>query len=217
MLDASPEDNQVVWRVDSLDPALAESLLRALAAQFRGDPAATDTSHVLRIPRFRNGKYNERFFVRAIQGTDQVYQLRDFVVHEDSPDRRRALNEAQEPARRVPSGHRSQSEADWAYAKRALARGDDPQEIMRRIAERFRDAILQMSNARNLLIDFWIGHANREMSGRYGKQLLANIQWRQECAAAIGLGFRLPANSQESVMDKFGQVFGAEELEAVSV
>jgi hypothetical protein len=53
--------------------------------------------------------------------------------------------------------------------------------------------------------------------GRYGKQLLANIPWRQECADAIGLGFALPANSQEAVMDKFGQVFGAEELEPVSL
>lgn len=82
---------------------------------------------------------------------------------------------------------------------------------------RFREAILQMSNARNLLIDFWMGHANSEMGGRYGKQLLANIRWRQECAATVGLGFTLPANSQESVLDKFGQVFGAEKLEAVSL
>ncbi len=29
----------------------------------------------------------------------------------------------------------SQSEHDWAYAKRALARGDDPQELIRRIAD----------------------------------------------------------------------------------
>jgi hypothetical protein len=29
----------------------------------------------------------------------------------------------------------SQSEYDWAYAKRALARGDDPEEIIRRIAQ----------------------------------------------------------------------------------
>lgn len=35
----------------------------------------------------------------------------------------------------MPSGHRSQSEADWAYAKRALARGDNPQEIACRIAD----------------------------------------------------------------------------------
>jgi hypothetical protein len=135
VLDTSPEKNQVVWRVDGLDRAQAESLLRSLAEQFRGDPAATDISRVLRVPGFRNWKYDDRFFVRAIQETEQVYQLRDFVVHEDSPECRRTLNEAQEPARRIPSGHRSQSEADWAYAKRALARGDDPQEIMRRIAD----------------------------------------------------------------------------------
>jgi hypothetical protein len=135
VLDTSPEKSQVVWRVDRLDRDQAESLLRSLAAQFRGDPAATDISRVLRIPGFRNWKYNERFLVRAIQQTDQIYQLRDFVIQEDSPDRTRHLNEAQETARRMPSGHRSQSEADWAYAKRALARGDDPEEIMRRIAD----------------------------------------------------------------------------------
>jgi hypothetical protein len=135
VLDTSPEKNQVVWRADGLDREQAESLLRWLATQFRGDPAVTDISRVLRIPGFRNSKYNDRFLVRAIQETDQIYHLRDFVVHEDSPDPTRHLNEAQEPARRMPSGRRSQSEADWAYAKRALARGDDPQEVMRRIAD----------------------------------------------------------------------------------
>jgi hypothetical protein len=37
--------------------------------------------------------------------------------------------------RKLPFGHRSQSEADWAYAKRALARGDHPEEIIRKIAD----------------------------------------------------------------------------------
>jgi hypothetical protein len=135
VLDTSPEKNQVIWRVDGLNQAQAESLLRSLAVEFRGDPAATDISRVLRLPGFRNWKYNDRFVVRALQETDQIYQLRDFVVHEDMQDRRRDLNQAQEPTRRRPPGHRSQSEADWAYAKRALARGDDPREIMRRIAD----------------------------------------------------------------------------------
>jgi len=35
----------------------------------------------------------------------------------------------------MPADHKSQSERDWAYAKRALARGDDPQEIIQRIAD----------------------------------------------------------------------------------
>jgi len=61
--------------------------------------------------------------------------LRDFTVQEGSPEAPRRLSEGQSPQRRKASGHRSQSEADWAYAKRALARGDNPDEIMRRIAD----------------------------------------------------------------------------------
>jgi hypothetical protein len=32
---------------------------------------------------------------------------------------------------------------------------------------------------------------NQANVGRYGKQLLDNAQWRQECAAKVGLGFAL--------------------------
>jgi hypothetical protein len=81
---------------------------------------------------------------------------------------------------------------------------------------RFRESILQMSEARSLLIDYWMGHANGEMSGRYGKQLLDNVQWRQECAAKVGLGFVLPTNKQPMI-DKSGQVLRVEEHEAVAV
>jgi hypothetical protein len=38
-------------------------------------------------------------------------------------------------SRTVRSGHKSQSEHDWAYAKRALARGDDPEVVIQRIAD----------------------------------------------------------------------------------
>jgi len=124
-----------VWRVEGLDQEQAESLLRALANQFGGDPAATDASRVLRLPGFTNRKYNDAFVVRVHHETDQVYRLDDFRVQEDSPDAPRHLADAHEPARRMPKGYRSQSEADWAYAKRALARGDDPEEIIRRIAD----------------------------------------------------------------------------------
>jgi hypothetical protein len=52
------------------------------------------------------------------------------------------------------------------------------------------------------------------MAGRYGKKLLVNIRWKPRCAATIDLGCTLPANTQESVMDKSRQflgVLGAEE------
>jgi RepB DNA-primase from phage plasmid len=135
VLDTSLEKNQVVWRVEGLDPGQAEGLLRSLATQFRGDIAATDISRVLRVPGFANRKYNEQFLVRAIQETEQIYRLHDFAVYEDSPDAPRHLGDEDGHTRRLPSGHRSQSEADWAYAKRALARGDHPEEIIRKIAD----------------------------------------------------------------------------------
>jgi len=73
--------------------------------------------------------------VRVHHETDMIYHLQDFRVHEDSPESPQHLSDSQQGTRKLPPGHRSQSEADWAYAKRALARGDDPQEIMRRIAD----------------------------------------------------------------------------------
>ena len=135
VLDTSPEKHQVIWRVEGLDQRQAESLLRSLATQFRGDIAATDISRVLRLPGFANRKYNEQFLVRAIQETDQIYHLRDFALQDDSPDAPRRLEGDHGPTRRIPPGHRSQSEADWAYANRALARGDAAEEVIRKIAD----------------------------------------------------------------------------------
>jgi hypothetical protein len=135
VLDTSPGKHQVVWRVEGLDNHEAESLLRALASQYGGDPAATDISRLLRLPGFVNRKYNEAFVVRVHHETDMIYHSQDFRVPEDSPEAPRHLSDSQQGARILPPGHRSQSEADWAYAKRALARGDAPEDVIRRIAD----------------------------------------------------------------------------------
>jgi RepB DNA-primase from phage plasmid len=135
VLDTSPEKNQVIWRVDGLERAQAEALLRSLAMQFQGDLAATDISRVLRMPGFANRKYNEGFLVRAIQETDAIHHFRDFVIHDDSREASRRLAEGHHSSRRMPAGHRSQSEADWAFAKRALVRGDNAEYIIQRIAD----------------------------------------------------------------------------------
>ena len=67
-----------------------------------------------------------------------------------------------------------------------------------------------------MLIDSWMGHANGEMAGRNGKQLLDNVRWRQECAAKVGLGFTLPEEPNKPLLDKSGQVFEAEIAQEVS-
>jgi hypothetical protein len=133
VLDTSRDKHQVVWTVEGLDQGQAESMLRTMADQFGGDSAATDSTRVLRLPGFANTKYNEEFIVQAHQESNEIYHARDFMVQDDSPET--ARHPGDESGRRLPQGHRSQSEQDWAYAKRALARGDDVEEVIRRIVD----------------------------------------------------------------------------------
>lgn len=134
VLDTSAAKHQIVWKIEGVDLEQAETLLRGLANEFGGDSAATDASRVLRQPGFVNRKYGDEFTVQARQESDRVHSLRDFAVREGSAGFTRDYEGVRSP-RQLPAGHKSQSEADWAYARRALARGDDPQEIIRRIAD----------------------------------------------------------------------------------
>ena len=135
VLDTSPGKHQVVWKVSGFSQDEAESLLHSLANQFGGDLAATDSTRVLRLPGFANRKLPEEFIVQARQESDAVYTLRDFTTHEDSLETPRHLSDDREHPRKPNSGHKSQSEQDWAYAKRALARGDNPEVVIQRIAD----------------------------------------------------------------------------------
>jgi len=57
---------------------------------------------------------------------------------------------------------------------------------------RFREAVLQASDCRELLIDYWMGHSNTGMGTRYAKQLVENRKFRAEWAEKVGLGFEIP-------------------------
>jgi RepB DNA-primase N-terminal domain len=135
VLDTSPGKHQVVWKVSGLSQDEGESLLHSLANRFDGDLAATDSTRVLRLPGFANHKLTDEFIVQARQETNAVYILRDFTIEEDSPEAHRCVDDSQGYERRIPRGHKSQSERDWAYAKRALSRGDAPEIIIQRIAD----------------------------------------------------------------------------------
>ena len=134
VLDTSPGKHQVVWKVEGLSQRDAESLLRSLSNQFGGDPAATDSTRMLRVPGFANRKLSEEFIVQARHESAATYNLGNFALHEDSPDTPWHSGGDQKRPRTLSSDHKSQSENDWAYAKRALARGDDPELIIQRIA-----------------------------------------------------------------------------------
>jgi len=135
VLNSSPEKHQVVWKVEGMHLEEAEGLLHAMAREFGGDPAATDAARVLRIPGFANKKYDTDFYVEARRGSTETYHLRDFKLHIDSQDSPRHNYDNRAKRESSPRTTLSQSEHDWAFAKRALARGDDPQEIVRRIAD----------------------------------------------------------------------------------
>ena len=60
------------------------------------------------------------------------------------------------------------------------------------VFRRFREAVLQRSETRQILIDYWMGHSNPSMGDCYGKQLVEDVEYRQEQVKKVGLGFDLP-------------------------
>ena len=133
ILETSPDKYQVVWKVEGIGQDQAEALQRAMVREFGGDPAATDSTRVLRLPNFVNRKYETEHLVKVQPGATETYHLENFRLRTDAQDDHRDYH----PEERLkdPPGDISQSERDWAFAKRALARGDDPEDVIRRIAD----------------------------------------------------------------------------------
>lgn len=134
-LTSSPGKFQVIWKVEGMSLDEAEGLLHAMAREFGGDPAATDATRVLRLPGFANKKYETDFYVEARSESTETYHLRDFKLHidpQDSPSHNYDIRAKRASSSRI---NLSQSEHDWAFAKRALARGEDPEDVIQQIAQ----------------------------------------------------------------------------------
>ena len=112
-----PEKFQVVWKAEGVTLEEAEALQRAMVREFGGDPAATDSTRVLRLPGFANKKYDRDFYVEANLDSTQTYHLRDFKVPIDSQEAPRHRNEEAPSRSRISGAVLTQSEHDWAYAK----------------------------------------------------------------------------------------------------
>jgi hypothetical protein len=135
VLTSSPGKFQVVWKVEGMSLDEAEGLLHAMARDFSGDPAATDATRVLRLPDFANKKYETDFYVEARKESTETYHLRDFKLHIDAHDSPHHCYDTRAERESSPHTNLSQSEHDWAFAKRALARGDDPEQVIQQIAQ----------------------------------------------------------------------------------
>jgi len=64
---------------------------------------------------------------------------------------------------------------------------------------RFRESVLLRSECRQILIDYWMGHENPDMSARYGRQIVEDVAYRKEWAEKVGLGFELPQVSKQEL------------------
>jgi RepB DNA-primase from phage plasmid len=135
VLNTSPDKYQVIWKVEDIPQAQAEALLHAMAREFEGDRAATDSARVLRVPGFINRKYEQNFFVTVHSQTDGTYRLRDFKLRTEAIDS--DYRQPRGAARKALTSERrpiSQSERDWAHIKSSLANGADPEALIAELA-----------------------------------------------------------------------------------
>src|SRR6202050_607512 len=102
VMNTSPDKFQVVWKVEGITPEEAEALQHGMVREFRGDPAATDSTRVLRLPGFANKKYDRDFYVQVRVESTETYHLRYFKVPMHSPEAPRHLNEETARIQRAP-------------------------------------------------------------------------------------------------------------------
>jgi hypothetical protein len=135
LVSTSPDKWQVIWKVEGFEKAAAEVLEKGLVRSTGADPCVVDVARVLRLPGFYNHKYRPAYLVTAqgrsdsIRGPDHFPKLPDDEPVDEQPLRA-------SPSHRQGTGLNlpSQSERAWAYAKRALGRGEPERRVTEEIA-----------------------------------------------------------------------------------
>ena len=123
VLNTSPEKFQVVWKVEGMTLEEAEALNQAMVREFDGDPAATDSTRVLRLPGFANKKYEPEFYVQARAESTQTYHLRDFKLEIDSQDAPETSARRTRPPTVSPERHLEPIRARLGLRKARLGAG----------------------------------------------------------------------------------------------
>jgi hypothetical protein len=137
VLNTSPGKYQVVWKAEGFTKDQAEGLQRSLARETAADPAATDCARVLRLPGFYNHKYQQPHYVRAEKLSGQTATPDRFPTRQEEAAHVASTTRAY-PEQSAGAGRAvTQSERDWAYAKRALSRGIPKEQVVEEIM-RFR-------------------------------------------------------------------------------
>jgi hypothetical protein len=137
VLATSPGKYQVTWKVEGFTPQQAEGLQRSLARDTGADIAVTDSTRLLRLPGYYNHKYDPPHLVEARTLSQKIHSPESF------PDMPKAAREqgmdvseksALSTPKHRPAGRIAQSERDWAFARRALSRGESRESVVAAIS-----------------------------------------------------------------------------------
>jgi hypothetical protein len=138
VINTSPGKYQVIWKVEGMNQAQSENLMRTMVREFGGDPAATDSTRVLRLPGFFNKKYENSHRIEARETAPQTYHPADFKVALESNQNLNA-DAAQKKSSDGITAHKcTPSEHDWAWVMRKLQRGESIKVLVQKVAD-YRD------------------------------------------------------------------------------
>ena len=120
---SSPGKLQILWRVSGFGKQEAEATVLGLALQYGADATVWDCARILRLPGFRNTKYQEPYYARVLAGerSSGILMAGDFPQY---PDKLRHL--IPEVRQKIPDGHHSMSEREWGQVMRKLEKGEAP-------------------------------------------------------------------------------------------
>jgi len=136
ILSTSPDKYQVLWRVEGFGFEQQENTLKLLAMTFGGDSACTDRNRVLRVPGFRNCKYDPAHPVTVEYPNDCTYSPDDFRLDDSLLGSGQVVRGI---ARTYPTSKNTLSEQDWAWAVHHLSLGVDAGELTAMLASRRSD------------------------------------------------------------------------------
>lgn len=133
VITSSPGKFQVIWKVKEMTQDQAESLQRQMVQEFGADPAATDSSRVLRLPGFINKKYEQPFQVVAEAQSREAYRFQDFKLAQQLSEHQTATP-ATRTGHQSPIAARTQSERDWKWAVRHVQQGEPIEKVIQTLA-----------------------------------------------------------------------------------
>ena len=135
LLQTSPGKWQAIWRVQGFVKGQDETLMQGLVQVLGADKAVHDSARVLRLPGFYNHKYGTPHFVTVQNLSREIYDPKQFPEYKsERMTVALSVRDGSNLTNHRPPGHLSQSERDWAYAKRALARGEATNEVIAAIS-----------------------------------------------------------------------------------